>query len=285
MVSNSVAVQTGYDPSQATATFYWGQEKDGRPGPFFPDLPGVRYWPGHGVRLGERLLIFLMGVHPSDEGLGFEVKDWAAVLVANPDDEPSRWRMDWIDTPRNPIQIIVGSASVLTRDGFLYAYGAREPGPEHSIYLARWSMAAAAEGDLSGMEWWAGEERGWVADGVGPSAAVPVFSDAQTELTVHYDTASDTFMEFQTWGFGASVIVRRTAPDLTGPWSAPDTVHVPQQIHFPDIMIYQGKAHAHLEGADLVITYCTNSFDFGDHLAEPWLYFPRIVRLTRDVGK
>jgi hypothetical protein len=66
---------------------------------------------------------------------------------------------------------------------------------------------------------------------------------------------------------------------MTGPWSVPDTVFSPAQNLFPRIMIYQGKAHPHLAGAELVVTYCTNSFEFEDHLREPWLYFPRFARI------
>lgn len=39
-------------------------------------------------------------------------------------------------------------------------------------------------------------------------------------------------------------------------------------------------AHPHMTGADLVLTYSTNSLDFGDQFREDWLYFPRFVRLT-----
>jgi hypothetical protein len=46
-------------------------------------------------------------------------------------------------------------------------------------------------------------------------------------------------------------------------------------------MIYAAKAHPELTGSDLVLTYATNSFDFGRHLSDSLLYYPRFVRLTR----
>ena len=46
-------------------------------------------------------------------------------------------------------------------------------------------------------------------------------------------------------------------------------------------MIYAGKAHPQLEGADLVLTYATNSFEFADHFSDPTIYYPRFVRLSR----
>jgi hypothetical protein len=45
-------------------------------------------------------------------------------------------------------------------------------------------------------------------------------------------------------------------------------------------MIYAGKAHPHLRGGDLVLTYATNSFQ-AEGLANQLIYFPRVVRLTR----
>lgn len=280
MVSNTVGIQQGYDPSRANVRFFWRTGPDGVPGAFFPDSGTRRHWPGHGVRLGDRLVLFLMVVEPRTGGLGFGVVDWDAVLVSNPDEDPADWEMARLDTPANRIQVIVGSGGVLRDGGYLYAFGAQEPAAPHDVYLVRWREDEVRLGRLDGMEWWSGDEEGWIPhreEGLRPQ---PVFGDGQTEFTVHYDARSPTFVEVQTSGFGPAAVVRRTAPRLTGPWSAPDTVFVPAQIQFPRIMIYQGKAHPWLAGAELVLTYSTNSFEFADHQTQPWLYYPRFVRLT-----
>ena len=279
MVSNALAIQRGYDPSSAEAEFFWGTSDDGAPGAFFPDGDDRRFWPGSGVLVGGKLLIFLMEVRPASDGLGFAVTDWQAVRVANPEAAPPDWVLDWIPKRSDGSQIILGSGSVLVRDSHVYAFGAREPGPNHDVYLARWSTAAVTQGRLDDIEWWAGVENGWLAGSEAQTEAVPVFGNGQTELTVHFDGATERFVEYQTLGFGNAVLVRRDASDLTGPWSAPDTVFIPPQGRFPNILVYQGKAHPHLEGGGLVLTYCTNSTDFADHQTEPWLYFPRFVRV------
>ena len=46
-------------------------------------------------------------------------------------------------------------------------------------------------------------------------------------------------------------------------------------------MIYSAKAHPELDGADLVVTYATNSASFGEHLSDPEIYYPRFVHLSR----
>ena len=48
----------------------------------------------------------------------------------------------------------------------------------------------------------------------------------------------------------------------------------------PKIMIYAAKAHPHLAGADLVLTYATNSQDFSQLVARKDLYYPRFLRVS-----
>lgn len=278
MVSNSIAIQYGYDPSSASIEFFWKTGANGQPKAFFPDFKKGRYWPGHGVRIGDQLLVFLMKVQSSRKGLGFEVSDWASVLVANPDQNPDDWDCQWLKTPKNDLQIIIGSGGVLAMDSFVYAFGSQEPEARHDVYLVRWLKSDVVRGKLENINWWSGHGETWVGQ-TERNKAKPVFTNGQTEFTVHYDEKSQMFVEFQTVGFGPAMVTCRVALSITGPWSQPDTVFIPPQCHFPQVMIYQGKAHPYLEGANLVVTYCTNSFDFSDHMRETWLYYPRFVRI------
>ena len=278
LVSNTLAIQRGYDPSTASINFFWNQQGD-KTGAYFPDMDTVRYWPGHGIRVGDKLLLFLMGVHSSDNGLGFEVKDWTPVLILNPDDDPDKWELKNFEAKSNNLQIIVGSGGVLQRENFVYAFGAQELESKHDIYLVRWPIENIMGGQLDFMQWWAGDHLGWINQLDSINCAVPVFSKGQSEFTVHYDEKESVFVEIQTVGFGPASIVRRTAPSITGPWTDPETIFSPAQNQFPNIMVYQGKAHPYLLGANQIVTYCTNSFEFADHFKENWLYYPRFVRI------
>lgn len=278
MVSNTLAIQRGYDPSTASIKFFWHQQRD-KTEAHFPDTDTVRYWPGHGIRVGDKLLLFLMGVYSSEKGLGFEVKDWTPLLILNPDDDPDKWELKSLEAKSNNLQIIVGSGGVLQWENFVYAFSAQELESKHDIYLVRWSIKNIMEGQLDLMQWWAGDQLGWIDQIDDINCAIPVFSKGQTEFTVHYDEKESVFVEIQTVGFGSATIVRRTATSITGPWSDPETIFSPAQNQFPNIMIYQGKAHPYLLGANPVVTYCTNSFEFADHLKENWLYYPRFVRI------
>jgi hypothetical protein len=70
---NTVAIQTGYDPSLATIKFYWRTRK-GRPSEIFPSEGPIWMWPGSGTRVGNRLLLFCERVasDSAKDSLGFK---------------------------------------------------------------------------------------------------------------------------------------------------------------------------------------------------------------------
>lgn len=283
MVSNTLAIQRGDNPEHASVRYFWSTREDGSPGAFFPDEEGVRHWPGHAAMLEGALLIFLVRVRDADTDLGFEAFDWSAALVHNPEEDPDAWNITRVDGPKSGMQVIVGASGVIVEDGFLYAFSSLEPGTGR-IFLARVPADDAAEGDLSRIRWWS-ERCGWVAPEQAEASATPVFTHLGTACTVHFDERSGRYINLRTLGFGEADVVMRTAPALTGPWSSDTLLYAPPEKSKPDIWIYQGKAHPHLTGADLVATYCTNSFEFADLFSDEDLYYPRFLRLRRVEGR
>jgi hypothetical protein len=280
MISNSLGIQDGLDPMTARMSFYWGRTPEGLPDAFFPDRDGEALWFGSGARVDDRLVLFFSRtVRDTGVGLGFEHVGWTAVLVENPDDSPSGWRMRFLPTPSNPLGVLLGFTASFRLGDHVYALGVQNPVKTHPIFAARWPADQVRRGDLSDPEWWAGGMVGWVPDS-SSTQRWPLFENAQTELTVHYDRATGKFLTFHTQGFGQADLVGRAAPTLTGPWSRAQMVYRPPEYYRPNIMIYAAKAHPHLVGADLVLTYATNSLRFGDH-ADQLIYFPRFVRLSR----
>ncbi len=280
MVGNSVAIQQGYNPAEATLTFAWRSDgAGGKPSAFFPDGDGFRYWPGHGVRIRDRLIVFLMKVRSVPAGLGFDVWDWDAVLIRNPDDPPEQWKLEMLDAPANDRKVIVGSASVLVAGDWAYAFSAQERS-RHPAYLVRWPVGEFYEGRLDAGQWRLEDGRWGHPRGSDARPAV-VLDDAATEFTVHQSPESNCFLQVQTTGFGAATINVRAATALTGPWSPTTVAYRPPEFDKPGVMIYQGKAHPHLAGADLVASYCTNHANLGAMLADANLYYPRLVKLTK----
>jgi hypothetical protein len=133
MIRNSVGIQSGYDPSTAWIEFYWRTER-GKPRSFFPEEGETWFWPGHGLVVDDALLIFFIATRASSEGLGFEHTGWRAVRVANYEQPPSEWRLDWLEAdteagpaPESPFGLIV-SGSVLRLEEHVYAFSVRERG-------------------------------------------------------------------------------------------------------------------------------------------------------------
>jgi len=91
-IRNSVAIQNGYDPSHASIRFYC-QRRHGKPADFVQGPGANWYWPMHGIRLGNRLLLFFMRMasDSSKASLGFQSVGWDAFIIDDPDAEPADW--------------------------------------------------------------------------------------------------------------------------------------------------------------------------------------------------
>ena len=274
MARNTVAIQTGYDPSTASIRFYW---RDRGSGSFFPDEAPTWFWPSHGVRLGDRLLLFynIVKPHGPPGPFAFQEDGTVAFLIANPDDEPSRWTIQKVPLPPNPWHMLIGIAVVREGD-LLYLWAADEP--RQDAYLLRAPAAKLAAGDFSALEWWCGAKLFWRRQNQTGGPPERVFTPGSTEFSVHYDAARRRYLQVQSLGFGGSDLRLRTAAQLTGPWTPLEKLYRPPESDQPGALVYAGKAHPELTGADLIITYAVNAPD--DRLASDLsIYFPRFVRV------
>jgi len=290
MVRNTVAIQAGEDMRTASITFHWGQKSDGSPASFFPKSGRSWYWPGHGIRLEEGpLVIFLYAiVSTPGQGLGFAGSGYAIAVIDDPDVPADTWKPRIVDVAPSSFDAIPATAVV--QDGeYIVAVAIRQEGT-HAGALVRYPSHMLAQGDAGGAEWWAGDERGWIPEAsLGEGGPAFVLDDAGAECSLHWDERSGSFIHIASYGFGASTIGLRTAPVLTGPWSRPVVVYRPPESDGLQPFVYAAKAHPELagpDGADLIVTYATNSFEFGDLFTQEGarsLYWPRVV-LVR-VGK
>lgn len=164
-------------------------------------------------------------------------------------------------------------------DGHLLAYCMQEP--SHDIFLVRWPLGRVMHNDLSQPQWWAGEGEGWVPQRELARQPQPLFSQGHTEFTVHYEAALGRFLEIQTVGFGPADLGFRLADQPAGPWSPLEGFYRPEEHNLAKIMIYAAKAHPHLRGADLVLTYATNSLSYARLVADNRLYYPRFLKASQ----
>lgn len=273
-VHNTVAIQTGYDPSHASMKFYWRTTK-GAPAEIFESEGKIWMWPSAGIRVGNRLLLFCSRIAPDHKknSLGFRSAGWVAYLVSNPEDEPAAWLLQKVMEGRNKIIL---ASSVLRENNFVYLVGVSDP--DHDLYLAQLTAKAVEQGRLSALEWWSGND--WQSS---ESSSQPVIRAAATEASVQRDPRGAGFLEINSQGFGPTDIVMRCSPTLEGPWSAPQNIYRPPESNAPDAFVYAGKSHPELSGSDLVITYAGNGSD--ERLATDMsIYFPRFVRVQLPRG-
>lgn len=276
MIRNSVALQTGADPETALLRFYWRSGDGEEPESFLAEEDGQWFWPEHGVRLGDRLLVFWERLRGAGEGpFGFEATAWIATVVDDPDAEPSAWTLRRATLPPAGLGIILGEAA-LVHEGRLYVYGTR--GRFHDAVLARFELEQAARGELGDPEWWQGGRfvRQSALRGE-PDTVVPWLAP---EFSVHFDAQRGRFLIVQTEGFGATALSAREAPRPEGPWSAPRTFFRPPESDWPSAFVYAGKAHPAVaaDGA-LAVTYVPSSFEDRPPPVGDLLYWPRFVRV------
>jgi hypothetical protein len=274
MVHNTVAVESGTDPSRSSIAFRWGTTA-GKPDAFFPGTGEDWFWPGHAALVEGRLVVFLSRVAPSSGGLGFQAAGWTAVRVDDPSADPSAWRRVPLTTPASTLGVTFGEAA-LVQAGTLYVFGAEDG--SHAAHLLRWPVAAVAQGDLSAPEWWT--PSGWVAHAALTAVPAPLFADGAPELSVQPDPRGAGWIEVQTVGYGSATIDLRSAPAFVGPWGQAEVAYTPPESQRPDVLVYAGKSHPELTGAQVIATYATNSSNFATLTADPSLYYPKFVRLS-----
>ncbi len=272
-VRNSIAIQQGYDLKTASVKFYWNRSGK-KPTGFFRQPGKGWFWTGHGVMIKDKLLVFLIKEHNIKTGLGFEAIGWSAVLISNPADDPSQWKMKYMEGP-DTYGLIVGSAAVLKDEQFIYAYGAVEPST-HEVYVLRWPVEKIYREDISGPEWWIDGK--WAQRKTRLPVPAPLFI-GQTEFSVHYDSVLKKFLEFQSFGFGEAEIAIRMADSLQGPWTDPYMLCKPTYPGVKQGFMYSVKAHPELDKGSIMVTYNVNSSDFGELLNNQSIYFPKFVRV------
>jgi hypothetical protein len=273
-VRNTIAIQSGYDPSHAKIRFYW-KTKRGEPSDIFARENPVWMWPGSGLRIGKGLLLFCERVRSdsSKDSLGFQSAGWNAYWVSNPDDEASAWKMKVIERSADTITL---ASQVLREGSWVYLFGQGDT--QNNLYMARVEAAALEKGELGVFQWWSAA--GWQRQA---SKRTPLLLDAGTETSIQRDPGGTGFVEVNSQGFGATELVMRRAQQLEGPWSAPKMIYRPPESDAPDAFVYAGKSHAELKGADLILTYATNGPD--EKVARDLaLYFPRFVKVDLHNG-
>lgn len=287
MVNNTVAVQPVGRDAAAPIAFHWGPPND-KAAPTAWSVPGGEgfekewFWPaGGGVVADGRLLLFMcrLGRRDASETIwNFEPRGTTLLTIDNPQSDPASWRP--VQHHLAPLKdakgkLVTWGASVLAEGGMLTILGIDTT----SVLDKRLVVARVAPHDVERFSaWWFWDGDGWSAD---PAAAKPVAGPLASELSV-FRLKSDGHwvMLYSELTLGPRILCR-VARDLHGPWSKPVTLYeCPEPATDKRLFVYAPKAHPELSrSGEVLVSYCVNSTDFWDVVANAAKYRPRFIRV------
>jgi hypothetical protein len=281
MVNNTVGVQAGHG-KHATIRFVAGKTKDGKPAAIFTPADGKGwFWPQGAVRVNDRLFVFLAQVERTKDRGVFafrHIGQWLAV-VANPEDDPSKWRVTQHNVPFAEYgrdQARSWGAAVLAEGEYVYIYGFVERG--RGLGRRRLTVARAPARKLAEFESWRFRTTtGWNAK---PADATALADGLATEFSVSRLPGSQRYVAVYTEnGLGDRIVGRfATAPE--GPWSASVLLYrCPEMANDKGVFSYAAKVHPWADGNVLLVSYCVNTWEFARLFRDEAVYRPKFVHV------
>jgi hypothetical protein len=283
IVNNSVALQDG-SGNAAKLRFVIRQNADRKAAALFTPADGRGwFWLQAGVYTNNKLYLLLSQVEKTgDPGVfGFQQIGQTLGIVANPDDEPTSWRLEQRKLPCtifSPERQLTFGAAILPDGDFLYVYGTDEEinarRRDRSLIVAR--VRASALEDFAAWRFYRQDH--WDSD---CRAASRMAGGMASECSVSYLPTFQRYVLVYTEGGLSARILARTASSPVGPWSTPTVLYrCPEASWDKRIFCYGAKAHASLAARDeLVVSYVANSFDFWQVAADARIYWPRFIRV------
>lgn len=284
MVSNSIAISQ-CESSKWQITYHWNKQGTDTSEPFFPPIKGAdKLWPKDGLLYKGSLYIFLDKIQNTSSGLGFRGVGTVLARIANPNDEPSRWKISYL--PVTDSQVLFPGVSINVRDTYLYIFSVLdgESFKNHPIILLRLSLDHLDE-PAKFIEFYS--KNGEWTTGVDWAKAKIIIPEGHTEMSVRYHPGLRKWIAFQiTPGFPARSVALRMSPSLEGPWSKLQTMY-----EFPemsretsgfdkDTHCYAVKEHIDFLNDESLVTYACNSLVFKKLVDNLALYSPRLVRVS-----
>jgi hypothetical protein len=292
MVSDTVAIMTCIPNKPPEVEYFWRDRQTDNPKPFFDSSTSrYRYWPCGALIERNVLYIFLTKIGPkpgASPGDVFNFKDEGLSLAKIVDpglSRPDRWKIELI--PWSGVLDPDSWGCLAVEQGFLYFF---LKGADKAVLLERVPLdfIEHPQGRLeyySDSDVWKG---GW-----DPADARRIFS-GEAGNSVYYHADLEEWVMVCGPDFMRNTIGIRTAPSLTGPWTDEKIVYrCPESTpgspgYDKDTFCYLGREH--IEYYDpatrtILVTYDSNSVDFGKLASSTRLYVPRVLRVSLDNGR
>jgi hypothetical protein len=291
-VHNTIGISRCDSHGRWSIETFWHRDGRGTPRAFFvpdPNAKWVRlamqgantvpyYWLFDGFIAHDVLFVGLLRVVPSEPrgpfNLPFRLVGMDLARIENYRDAPTEWRIQ-VSTLSDDTNAFPGSAFVVTATHlYAFAFFDREDGQSPRILsrldldaLRHWQPDFSA--DLETLEL----DSQW-RPGFSPDGAKVVMDDNASEMSVHFDRLSKTWMAVysdstRTDGVRLPTAIQiRTARTLAGPWSDPKKLisipeTEPNHVRSTDenLFCYAGKTHPQFASpGELVVTYVCNLF-------------------------
>lgn len=282
---NSVALQTGsYDLSASTLTFYAGSGNTS----FFAedkDSGGVPrwFWPGAGIKIDDKVLIFLPGRQPYNSAFGSQAAGNKAVICDNITDTPDNWQITNVRCPSDPVGVRL--ALSLHDDGsYIYAWGTVGQGYWR---LLRWVRDDAYKGSLLNPEYWT--TAGWMPrEYMEQEQGVEALAPAKVVADV---TVNDGFVGIVsgTWRMCymslSEIAMTATGSAVTDTFPAASSFYTTPAASDSTQIAYQGYFHpeqtwAGMAAGDCLFTYATNASGAGSVYTDMTAYFTKCLKVS-----
>jgi hypothetical protein len=292
MINNTAAIQKLGGERVAPLSFKWNTQGKNPVSLWVSKEKDSYYWPGDGIAIDGKLFIFLHKIKTDKsrpEPFQFRTVSDVLVRIDNPLENPSRWRMEYVDLKNDAEKIQFATATI--RDGkylnVFCSYPTARKGLEpHPAILARLPLESLQKLDVSTIEYYCRS----ASDGVpiwSKTLTDPLilFGDAAPEMSVSNVRGLDGFVAVYMPPLSKEIVVRH-AEQVCGPWKnrlklydCPETEE--------SILLYSAKAHQELatQPGELVVTYCRNARDFTTHFENAAIYYPKAIRARLEWGK
>lgn len=251
---------------------------------FSPQNPVHWYWAMDGFYANGDLWVTLLCIRHSTkrapEGFDFQTCGSDLAQISHLERDPQQWQV----TVHPLVPDGVGaypSATAVVNDGYAYLFALYEKG-SRPLLGTRIPLDKLTE-PAANLEYFA--EDGTWKRGFDPAKAKAIMQHGTPELSIRYHPMLKKWLAVMVDPavFSDKIIVR-TAPSLTGPWTAGDVIYAmpemkPGRARDKNVFCYAGKEHPELETpSDLVFTYACNTTDVSELAAHRDIYYPQVVR-------
>ncbi len=281
---NSVGILNRNRKGTFKFKYYWRVE-NGRAKSFFPTpKAGEWLWPGVGCMINNKLYFFLHRFQTNNkkkyEAMRFRYVGFCVIRVANPQDAPDLWSLEFLSIPKPCHSVFWGNACFLDKDGFLYLWGASYGHRKKGTVMVRCPIEYLEKNKGKGWEYFVqcNPNPFWSYKS---HSLYPLFSDRATEMSLCYLKKQKIFIVVY-GGRRRNSIGIRISKDLKGPWSPYREIYDPPEYKWnKHYFCYAPKAHPEMSSDDneLLVTYITNSLYVKDVFKDKRIYYPKFISL------